>query len=166
MTNAQRPPGLTSMTRVVRVKPRGPYQRAMCSRSVHILHTSARGARKTRVAVISRSTVVSTASLLVMSMLLLLALKLLEVIVQAVEALVPEAPVVIEPPGRVPERTRPEPAGPVLGVAAPRDEPRALEHLEVLRDGGEAHLERRGQLGDRSLALGEAGEDGAPRGVR
>jgi hypothetical protein len=56
-------------------------------------------------------------------------------------------------------------AGPPLRHAAARDQARALEHLEVLRDGGKAHPEGLRQLGDRSLPRRESGEDRAPRRV-
>jgi hypothetical protein len=42
---------------------------------------------------------------------------------------------------------------------------RALEDPDVLRDRVQRDVERRGQIGDPRLALGEAVEDGAPRGV-
>jgi hypothetical protein len=48
-------------------------------------------------------------------------------------------------------------------VLASRDEPRALEHLQVLGDGRQAHVERRCELLDRRLSLGETLEDRAPR---
>jgi hypothetical protein len=35
----------------------------------------------------------------------------------------------------------------------------------VFGDCGESHLERLGEVGDGSLAAGEAGEDGAARGI-
>ena len=52
-----------------------------------------------------------------------------------------------------------EPAWSVLGIAAPADQAGALEHLEVLRDRLQCHLERLGELVDRCLAVGQAGED-------
>jgi hypothetical protein len=50
--------------------------------------------------------------------------------------------------------------------AGPRDETRLLEHLEVLRDGRLGHRERRRQLADRQVALGQAGKDGTSGRVR
>jgi len=49
-----------------------------------------------------------------------------------------------------------------LGVAAPRDQPGLLQHLQVLGDRRLAHGERRGQLADRGLAGGQPRQDGAP----
>ena len=40
-----------------------------------------------------------------------------------------------------------------------------LEHVDVLRDGRQRHVEASGELADRSVAEGEAGEDLAPRRV-
>ena len=48
---------------------------------------------------------------------------------------------------------------------APRDQPRAFEHLEVARDRGLRHGERRRQLHHRRLPAGEAGQDGPARGI-
>jgi hypothetical protein len=44
-------------------------------------------------------------------------------------------------------------------------EPGALEHADVLRDGGERHRESRGELADGAVAGGEAREDVAAGGV-
>src|SRR5882672_2556221 len=55
MTKRHTPPGFTSILWVVVVKPFGPHHCAMCSGSVHSLHTRSRGASKTRTAAISRS---------------------------------------------------------------------------------------------------------------
>src|SRR5439155_10943514 len=96
---------------------------------------------------------------------LLLFLKLAEVVVQAIEAGFPVPPVLADPFGRVPERLRLQPARPPLRLTSLLEEPRALEHLEVLRDRREAEIERGRQLRDRRLALGESREDGAPRRV-
>lgn len=47
-----------------------------------------------------------------------------------------------------------------------RDEPRVLEHAEVLRDRGERHGEGCGQLRHGGPAARQASEDGAPGGTR
>jgi len=54
-------------------------------------------------------------------MRLVLALQLLEIAVQPFEALLPVAPVVLDPVGDVLERIRLEPAGPPLRLAAALD---------------------------------------------
>ena len=46
-----------------------------------------------------------------------------------------------------------------------RGEAGALEHADVLRDGGERHGESRGELSDGAVAGGEAREDVAAGGV-
>src|SRR5439155_11949967 len=99
-------------------------------------------------------------------MRLVLALQLLEIAVQPFEALLPVAPVVLDPLGDVLERIRLQPAGPPLCLAAALDQARALEDLEVLGHGRKADLEGLGQFQDRSFARGEAREDRAPRGIR
>ena len=63
-----------------------------------------------------------------------LPLQLVQVVVQAVEALFPEAAVVLQPLGGVLERARLEPAGAPLGLAPALDQAGALEDLEVLGD--------------------------------
>jgi hypothetical protein len=52
-----------------------------------------------------------------------------------------------------------------LGRASARDEPGALQDLEVLGDGLDADGEGLGEVADRRLALGEAREDRAPGGI-
>ena len=58
-----------------------------------------------------------------------------------------------------------ETARPPLRVAPPGDQPGPLEHLQVLRHRLQADRERLGDLVDRGLALGQAGEDGTARAV-
>jgi hypothetical protein len=55
-----------------------------------------------------------------------------------------------------------EPAGAPLRLAALLDEAGALQHLEMLRDRRQAHVEGGRQLGDRRLSPGQASEDRAP----
>src|SRR3954452_5341527 len=108
----------------------------------------------------------SSASMLVLvSIFLLLSLQLAQVILQAIEALFPEAAVVFEPVGGIFQRTGFEPAGPPLRLAPPLNKTRVLEHLEMLGDRRKAHGERFGQLDDGSLARNEASQDRAPRRI-
>src|SRR5258708_2292194 len=108
----------------------------------------------------------SCASMLVLaSMSLLLPLQFAQVIVQAIEALFPETPVVLQPVGGILERTGFEPARPPLRLATARNKTGALEHFEVLGDRGKAHRERLGQLGDGNLARDKARQDRASRGI-
>src|SRR5205085_11067774 len=150
MTNCHTPPGRTSICCMVVRNPRGPHHCTMCRGSVHIVHTSSRGASKTRLPAISRS--LSTAALATM-FLFLLFLQLLQVFVESIETFLPELAVVIHPAGHFFQRPGVELAGTPLRVAAARDEPGPLQHLEMLRHRGEAHVERLGQLGHRRLAF-------------
>ena len=84
---------------------------------------------------------------------------------EPIEPGLPDLPVSTDPLDGVIERCGLEAAGPVLGVLSSRDQPRALEHLEVLGDRLEAHVERFGQLVHRRLAVGEPGEDRSARRV-
>ena len=67
--------------------------------------------------------------------------------------------------GDVFERLGLELAGTPLGMAGAGDEAGMLEDFQVLGDCGESHLERGGEVGDGGFAAGEAGEDGAARGI-
>ena len=87
-------------------------------------------------------------------------------LIQTIEAFRPEPTVVFHPVGDVLERARPEPARPPLRIAAARDQAGALEHSQVLGYGGKTHGEGLGQLGDGDFAGCEAGENGAPGGIR
>src|SRR5688572_25791518 len=101
------------------------------------------------------------APLLLSSLLLLVLLKFLEVVVEAVEALFPEAAVMLDPTRGVLQRRGLEPAWPPLRLAAALNEPGALEHLEVAGDGGEADLKGRRQLVHRRLPARQPTEDRA-----
>src|SRR3954447_1931579 len=160
MMKRQAPPGRTSISWIVFVKPFGPHQWMTCCGSVHIRHTSSRGASKTRVAAISFSAAFATAMLFLLFLLFLF--QLAQVFVQAVETLFPEFSVVLDPVGDLFERRRLEVAGAPLRVAAAGDEAGALEHLQMLGDGGKTHVERLGELRHRRLAGRETGQDGPP----
>src|SRR6266571_3446330 len=62
MMNRHAPPGLTSISWIVVVKPVGPHHWAICRGSVHALNTSSLGALKTRLMTISRSVVVEVSA--------------------------------------------------------------------------------------------------------
>ena len=98
-------------------------------------------------------------------MILPVVFQLAQVVVEAVEAGLPVAAVLLQPVGGVLEGFRPEAAGAPLLLAAAGDEAGAFQDLEVLGDGGETRGEGFGQLGDGGFAAGEAGEDGATGGV-
>src|SRR5437588_10450206 len=99
-------------------------------------------------------------------MSLLLSLYLAQIVVQTVEGRCPEPPVLPHPIGDIFERTRLEPAGPPLRPPAARDQSGARQHLEMLGNPGEAHLERLCQLRDRGFTRGEARQDGPPGAIR
>src|SRR5580765_5876528 len=83
----------------------------------------------------------------------------MEVVIEAVEALVEESAVELQPGGEVAKRCRFESAATPLGIAILRDEAGGLEDLEVLRYARQAHRERGGKLGHGGLARCQAGED-------
>jgi len=72
---------------------------------------------------------------------------------------------VLDPVGRDVEAVGLEPARPELPVAAARDEAGALEHLQVLGDRRQAHVERLGQVVHGRFPVRELGQDRPPGGV-
>src|SRR6476469_1675940 len=78
------------------------------------------------------------------------------------ETFVPKLAVALEPLVDLLQRIRRDAAGAPLRLAAPGDEAGALKHLEVLGDGGAAHLEGLGELRHGGLAKSKPGENGAP----
>src|SRR5579864_3267673 len=96
---------------------------------------------------------------------LLLQLQFVQILVQAVQTLLPDGTIAFHPVGYVFERLGLDPARAPLRLAPARDESGALQDLEVLGDGGQGHGEGLGQLGDRALPLGQTREDRPPRGI-
>src|SRR5688572_19766059 len=168
------PPGRKSISQSTTSYFLGPHQFDMCSQEVCASNTRSRGASNTRDITISRSDgVVVTSWFLPLPLIVLplsfpwsSSLELLQVVVQPVVALVPEAPVPLGPLGDLLERLGLEPCGPPLPLPTSHDEPRPLEHLQVLRDGRHAHLERLRQLGDGGLPRRQPAEDRPPSGIR
>src|SRR5215470_10769490 len=101
----------------------------------------------------------SSAALFLAPPLLPFGLHLAQIVVEAIEALLPKAAIVREPVVDVLQPVRLDPARAPLRFAAARDQAGALQHLEVLGDGGQADVEGLGELGDRGLAEREAGQD-------
>src|SRR5438034_10002027 len=100
MTNCHTPPGRTSISWIVLRKPRGPHHCAMCFGSVHIVQTRSRGASNTRVPMISRcSAATGFAAFFATMSCFLLFLQLLQVFIESIETLFPEAAVVLHPIG-------------------------------------------------------------------
>lgn len=92
-------------------------------------------------------------------------LELIEEGFEAVEPLFPEEAEAVEVGRGILERRRVQRARAPLRVAPAHDEPRLLEHLEVLRDRRLAHVERFGEFGDRVDAGAQAIKDRPPGGV-
>src|SRR5262245_27474626 len=151
------PPARTSIATVWSgTSPLGaPNQSANASGSVHSRHTRSRGAWNTRVSEMSASSSAIRAGILPVA----------QPPVQPVEARLPEASIAVEPRGHLAQRLSAQPRRPQLGVAAALDQAGALEHPQVLGDRLHGDRERRRDLLDARLALGEASEDRAPRGI-
>src|ERR671919_866261 len=128
------PPGRKSSSQLATSYFLGPHHLDRCSHEVCASNTRSRGASKTRVMTISRSDGVATVSLLPLppiALLLSSVLELLQVLVQPVVALLPEAAVPFGPVRDLPERPRLQPGRPPLPLTAPGDEPGPLKHLQV-----------------------------------
>src|SRR5687768_7040518 len=121
MSKRQRPPTRTSMEWVVHTKPFGPNHFPTCSASVHTLKTRARGASNTRERTVSRSRDQAYGSAASADILLLLrrtgigwglraTLQLVQVGVEAIEALFPRTSRVLRPLDDVGQRLADEPA--------------------------------------------------------
>jgi hypothetical protein len=72
---------------------------------------------------------------------------------------------VLDPPGGIFHGFRSEMAAVDATVNFAAEQACRFEDAEVFRDGGEGDAEGSGEFGDSGLALGEAGEDRAARGV-
>src|SRR4029453_5335688 len=144
------------------VVPRGPHQRRMCSGLLCASKTKRRGALNLRVNSISTSdlsvsviapTCREICELLIVITALLLLLKFGQVGVELVEALVPDAPVALDPVGDVLEGRRLEAARAPLGLSALSDKSCSLKDFEVLRYGWELEVERFGEFVHGGLAV-------------
>src|SRR5881628_833650 len=105
---------------------------------------------------------VSLFATLLTAMFLLLSLKVVQIQFEAIEAFFPERAVLLRPFRHLLEWRCRDPARPPLRLPAAGDEPRPLEHPQVLRNRRHAHFEWFGELGDGALSGGEAGENGPP----
>jgi hypothetical protein len=86
--------------------------------------------------------------------------------VESVEGFLPERAVLRDPIGRRGEGAGIEPAVVDPSLLALLDEPGVFQNFQVLRNGGQRHVERFREIGDSRLAEGEPREDGAPGRIR
>src|SRR5438105_3044841 len=134
MVYVHEPPGRKSIWCVVLEKPLGPHQRSSFSAAVQASKTLSRGASNVRETTTSRSAVSLGLLVAIMSFLL----KCFQIFIQPVEALFPELSIPSYPVRHLLEGFCLEPAGPPLGLPPLLDQPGLVQHLQVLRDAGEA----------------------------
>src|SRR3990172_6115429 len=171
------PPTRTSMSQESRDMPIdfGTHHCLNSSGKVHASNTMRAGPLKVRVTTSSRSDFRSTvvrffigvASLaLLVSIDLLLPFQFFDNLVQFVEARVPELAVALDPCGLVFEPARAEPAGPDAPDLLRGDELGMLQDADVFPHAGQGHVERLGQIRDRSVAASQPLQNAASGGVR
>jgi hypothetical protein len=168
MVTRKAPPGRKSTSHSDVVSGLGVNQRATCSAFVHASNTMCRGASKVREMRSSGLFVGLSGSATISGLRVtarLLSLQFFEVVIEAIEALFPEAAVPLHPCGRFLQAGGLAAARTGLGVAASGDELGALQDLEVLRDGGEAHVEGLGEIHDGALPGGQTSKNRSPRRI-
>ena len=84
-----------------------------------------------------------------------------DVIVHAVQPVLPDAPVVLRPTRHLAKCGRVQRAGSVLSTLTAYDQSGSLEHLDVLGDGRKCQVERPGKFVHGRLAICESGQDRA-----
>src|SRR5262245_38979808 len=125
-----------------------------------------RGASKTRVTTSALSSPwVAALGFALAAILLLLRLQFSHVTVQAIETLLPETAIAFQPVVHLLQRTRFDAAGPPLRLAPAQDQAGALQHLEMLGDGGKTHVEGLGELRHRGFAGRKPRQNGPARRV-
>src|SRR5690606_6250769 len=85
-----------------------------------------------------------------------------QIILQAIETLVPQAAIALQPFVAAADRLRLDPARPALRGAAPRDQAGVLQHLEVPRRRRQADVARRRQCRDRHPSPRQPRQDRPP----
>src|SRR5262249_31640005 len=138
----------------------------------HTDQTRSRGSSTSRVPTMTFGSDVRSMLLAAATLLLLLirglafrGLQRAKVILQAIEPLLPEPAVFLEPVFDALQRVELDPAWPPLRLAAARDQAGMFQHLEMPRDRRAADVERLGQLRNRGLAKRQPGQNRPPRRV-
>src|SRR5262249_47219806 len=132
MRTSRAPPTRSCQVTTSTEAPFGPYQLLNSSGSIHICHTTSRGASNCR----SRTTAssVRVASLIRSGPSTIGSV--FDAVVHAVEPLLPDASGVCRPGRDLAQRRRVQRAGSVLRPMTANDQPGMLEDLDVLRDRG------------------------------
>src|SRR5690606_10358674 len=126
------PPGRRSISTRGFVKPCGLHHCWTCFGSVHASNTRSRGASNSRVMTTS-CCVESVVRLLGAVMVALLGLQVTKVVVQSIEAVFPEAAILLKPVGRFFQLLYLQADLPPLRLAVAYDHPHLLQIFEMLR---------------------------------
>src|SRR5580693_4205880 len=140
---------------------------------VHARYTMRAGPLKLRVTTSSRSDFRSTVVSVFMGSLsfpasigLLLAFQFLDNFVQLIEACGPELLIPLDPHRFFLQPARAQPAGAHAPDLLRGDEPRLLQHADMLLHARQRHMELRGQVRDRRVGTPELLQNAASGGVR
>src|SRR6185437_11479340 len=176
-TNRYLPPTRASTSQDSSVMPidLGTHHRLSSSALVNASNTMRAGPLMVRVTTTSRSDVRSTVVRFVTGpglrsifafIALLLSCEVLDNLLQLVEAFVPALAVPLEPRRLFRQSARAQPARPHAPDLLRGDEPRLLQHADVLLHARERHVERLGKVRDRSISSSELLQHAPPRGIR
>src|SRR5690349_6370368 len=176
-TNRYLPPTRASTSQDSRVIPidLGTHQRSSSSALVNASNTMRAGPLMVRVTTTSRSDFRSTVVrfftgpglLSILAFIaLLLSCQFPDNLVQLVEAFVPALAVPLEPHRLFLQSARSQLARPHASDLLRGDEPRLLQNADVLLHARARHVERLGEVRDRSVGSSELLQNATPRGVR
>src|SRR5256712_4861877 len=156
-TNRQRPPGRTSILSTVVEYRLGPHHLGISLGSVHAFHTSSRGASNVCLVTSSRSDFLTNLLFAGMFVFLLSSCitDFFQVFVQSGEAVLPEDAVSGEPTERRAQRSGVDLASVHAALRFDDEQAGMLEHVQMPRDGWQAHIVRLGELADDCVTAGQ-----------
>src|SRR5437867_985494 len=156
-TNRQRPPGRTSILSTTVEYRLGPHHLGISFGSVHAFHTSSRGASNVCVVTSSRSDFLTNLLLAGMFVFLLSSCitDFFQVFVQSGEAVLPQDAVSREPTERRAQRSGVDLASVHAAFGFDLQQARILEHVQMPRDGWQAHIVRLGEFADDCVTAGQ-----------
>src|SRR3989475_10956454 len=156
-TSRQRPPGRTSILSTTVEYRRGPHHLGISLGSVHAFHTSSRGASNVCVVTSSRSDFLTNLLLAGMFVFLLSSCitGFFQVFIQSSKAVLPQDAVSREPSERRAQRSGVDLASVHAALRFDDEQAGIFEHVQMPRDGRQAHIVRLGELADDCVTAGQ-----------